>query len=378
MDLSLDDTQQLVRNSARDFLAESVDRQYVRDMEDDERGYSDEFWKSVAELGWTGMIVPEQHGGAGMSLIELSLVLEEMGAAAAPGPFFSTAVVGAHAISTHGNDDQKNKYLPGLVKGELITSLAMLEGSASWAPGGIRLSAQRSEDGWRLNGEKVFVADAGAADLFIVAARTDENGPPEESITLFLVDSSAIGAIKMERLESVADDRYYVVGFKDVIVPPDGVLGEVDGGWPLLKQTLDLAAVAKCAEMVGGSRKAVDMMLEYVKERVQFGRPIGTFQAVQHRAAEMATDLEIARQFTYRAAWALSEGKGDGAEVATAKAFLSEKFSEICSSAHQLHGAIGFTREHDLHIYSRRAASAKVAFGDARHHREVLAGLMGL
>ena len=378
MDLSLDDTQQLIRSSARDFLAESVDRLYVRDMEDDERGYTDEFWKSVAELGWTGMIVPEQHGGAGMSLIELSLVLEEMGAAAAPGPFFSTAVVGAHAISTHGNDNQKSKYLPRLVSGKLITSLAMLEGGASWEAGGIRMSAERSEDGWRLNGEKVFVADAAAADLFIVAARTGENGAPEESITLFMVEASTIGNMKMERLESVADDRYYVVDFQGVMAPPDGVLGEVDGGWPLLKQTLDLAAVAKCAEMLGGSRKAVDMTLEYVKERVQFGRPIGTFQAVQHRAAEMATDLEIARQFTYRAAWALSEGKGDGTEVATAKAFLSDKFPEICSGAHQLHGAIGYTREHDLQIFSRRAASAKVAFGDARHHREVLAELMGL
>ena len=378
MDLSLDDTQQLVRRSARDFLAESVDRLYVREMEDDQRGYTDEFWKSVAELGWTGMIVTEQHGGAGMSLIELSLVLEEMGAAATPGPFFSTAVVGAHAISTHGNDDQKSKYLPRLVSGELITSLALLEGGASWEAGGIRMSAERSEDGWRLNGEKVFVADAAAADLFIVAARTSENGAPEESISLFLVEASTLGNMKMERLESVGDDRYYVVDFQDVVVPPDGVLGEVDGGWPLLKQTLDLAAVAKCAEMLGGSRKAVDMTLDYVKDRVQFGRPIGTFQAVQHRAAEMATDLEIARQFTYRAAWALSEGKGDGTEVATAKAFLSDKFSEICSSAHQLHGAIGYTREHDLQIFSRRAASAKVAFGDARHHREVLAELMGL
>ncbi|MCH6587788.1 MAG: acyl-CoA dehydrogenase, partial [Proteobacteria bacterium] len=202
---------------------------------------------------------------------DVEQILVELGAAAAPGPFFSTAVVGAHAISAHGNDDQKSKYLPRLVSGELITSLAILEGGASWEAGGIRMSARRSEDGWRLNGEKVFVADAGVADLFIVAARTGENGPPEESITLFLIEASTTENIEMERLESVADDRYYVVDFQDVVVPPDGVLGEVAGGWPLLKQTLDLAAVAKCAEMVGGSRRAVDMTLEYVKERVQFG-----------------------------------------------------------------------------------------------------------
>ncbi|NQW16414.1 MAG: acyl-CoA/acyl-ACP dehydrogenase [Chloroflexi bacterium] len=378
MDLSLTDTQQMIRNSARDFMTEHIDSDYVRKMESHETGTDKEIWKSLAEMGWTGLLVPESDGGAGMSLIEMAVLLEEMGATALPGPFFSSAVTGATAIAEFGSDKQKQEFLPRLVDGDLVTALAFLEGSAAWDPGVVQATATRSEDGWALSGAKVFVPGGAGADVFIFAARTSQDGAPEDSLTLFLVDAKQLDSSAIKSLDSISDDRFAEVDFDGVTVPPDAILGEIDQGWPALKRILDVSTAAKCAEMLGGSRKAVDMTVEYVKERSQFGRAIGTFQAVQHRTSEMATDLEVGRQLTYKAIWKIAEGKDYEHDLATAMAYMSDRFPEICYGAHQMHGAIGFTQEHDLQIYSRRAASARVMFGDANHHRKIIAEQMGL
>lgn len=370
----------MIRDSARDFLADSAGSELVREMESDPRGFTDDLWRSIAEMGWLGMIVPERHGGAGMGFVELALVLEEMGAAALPGPFFSTAVIGATALTRHGSDRQKARFLPRLAQGDLITALAFHEKAASWTPESIEMSAVKTEDGWRLNGEKLFVADAHAADLFIVAAHTETENrvPAEESITVFLVESSGGDDIELTALKSVADDRLSAVRFKNVSVLPDGVLGEENGGWRVMRDMFAFGATAKCAEMLGGARRVLDMTVEYVKGRVQFGRPIGTFQALQHRCAEMAIEVQAARQLTYQAAWRLSEDLPAEREIALAKSWLSEIFPRVCAEAHQAHGAIGFTREHDLQIYTRRAAASRIAFGDARHFRETIAQSLGL
>ena len=378
MDLSLTDTQQLIRNSARDFMTENIDSDYVREMESHDTGSSEEIWKSLAEMGWTGLLVPESDGGAGMSLIEMAVLLEEMGATALPGPFFSSAVTGATAIAEFGSDKQKQEFLPRLVDGDLVTALAFLEGSAAWDPGVVQATATRAEDGWALSGSKVFVPGAAGADLFIFAARTSQDGAPEDSLTLFLVDAKRLDSSAIKALDSISDDRFAEVDFEDLMIPPDAVLGEVGEGWSALKRILDVSTAAKCAEMLGGSRKAVDMTVDFVQERSQFGRAIGTFQAVQHRTSDMATDLEVGRQLTYKAIWKIAEGKDYAHDLAIAKAYMSEKFPDICYGAHQMHGAIGFTQEHDLQIFSRRAASARVMFGDANHHRQIIAEQMGL
>jgi alkylation response protein AidB-like acyl-CoA dehydrogenase len=332
-------------------------------------------WDTIAELGWLGMTILEEHGGAGLSLIELAIVLEEMGASATPGPFFSTAVVGARAIDGHGSADQKSRYLPALAEGKLKTSLAVLEQAGAWDTRDCNATAERAEDGWVVSGRKMFVADAANADLLIVAARTGES---DRDISLFLVDKSATADIEINPISTVSDDRNAEVAFNDVKVSPDALLGDANAGWEIVEDLLGYGAVAKAAEMLGGARFVVDMTVEFAKERVQFGRPIGTFQAVQHKAAEIATDLEVSRQFVYNAAWKLSNGRDADADVAVAKYWLSDKFPAICSQAHQLHGAIGFTKEHDLQIFSRRAMAASVAFGDANQHRETIARSMGL
>ncbi len=380
MDLGLDETQTMIRDSAREFLETSAGSDFVREMEADPRGFSDELWRSMADMGWIGMNVPEEHGGAGMGLVELALVLEEMGAAALPGPFFSTAVVGATLLTTHGSSAQKAELLPKLAQGDLITAFALHEKRPAWTAGSISLRAEKTEDGWRLTGEKLFVADAHVADLFIVAARTDTEppAPPEKSITLFLVKRASTDGISLTPLKSVTDDRLHAVEFREAVVPPDAMLGAEGGGWPALQALFAVGATAKCAEMLGGSRRVLDMTVEYVKDRVQFGRPVATFQAVQHRCADMATEVQAARQLTYQAAWRLAQGLDAAREVAIAKSWLSDIFPRVCAEAHQAHGAIGFTREHDLQIYTRRAAAARLAYGDARHYRETIAESMGL
>ncbi len=374
MDLGLNETQQMLKNSAREFLQAECPDTYVRAMEEDERGYTTEMWQKIAEQGWLGLIFPEQYGGVGLSFLDLSVLLEETGRALLPGPLFSTIVMGGMAIMDAGSEAQKQELLPQIGEGQLIVTLALTEPSARWDAAGVETTATQSGEGWTLNGTKLFVPNAHVADTYVVAARTGEG---ERDITLFLVPSDAAG-VSQTLLKTIASDRQSEVVLDNVSLPASAALGDVNKGWDTIEKALAWGAVGKCAEMVGGAEQVLDMTVEYAKQRTQFGRPIGSFQAIQHHCANMATDVEGSRYITYQAAWLLSEGEAAAQEVAMAKAWVSDAYRRICALGHQCHGAIGFTKEHNMQLYSRRAKAAELAFGDTDYHLETVADGIGL
>lgn len=374
MDLGLNETQQMLKNSAREFLQAECPDTYVRAMEEDERGYTTEMWQKIAEQGWLGLIFPEQYGGVGLSFLDLSVLLEETGRALLPGPLFSTIVMGGMAIMDAGSEAQKQELLPQIGEGQLIVTLALTEPSARWDAAGVETTATQSGEGWTLNGTKLFVPNAHVADTYVVAARTGEG---ERDITLFLVPSDAAG-VSQTLLKTIASDRQSEVVLDNVSLPASAALGGVNKGWDTIEKALAWGAVGKCAEMVGGAEQVLDMTVEYAKQRTQFGRPIGSFQAIQHHCANMATDVEGSRYITYQAAWLLSEGEAASQEVAMAKAWVSDAYRRICALGHQCHGAIGFTKEHNMQLYSRRAKAAELAFGDTDYHLETVADGIGL
>ena len=374
MDLGLTEAQQMLRNSAREFLEAECTEAFVRAMEEDERGYTPESWQKIAENGWLGLIFPEEYGGAGLEFLDLCILLEEIGGAMLPGPFFSTVVLGGMAILDAGSDEQKRQYLPGIAEGQVIATLALTEPDVRWDAAGVRTTAEPDGDGFVINGTKLFVPNAHVSDYLVVAART---GEAEEDVSLFILPANTSG-VSQTLLKTIASDRQSEVTFEGVRVPGSALLGELNGGWPTIARVVQWGAVGKCAEMVGNGQRVLDMTVEFVKQRIQFGRPIGSFQAIQHHCANMATDVEGSRYVTSQAAWRLSEGLPAESEVAMAKAWVSDAVRRVCATGHQCHGAIGFTKEHSMQLYSRRAKAAELAFGDSREHLERVAEAIGL
>ena len=377
MDLGFTEIQQMLKTSAQEFLARECPTTLVREMEEDERGYSDELWRQIASLGWAGVPFPEQYGGTGGDFLDLAVLLEEMGRALVPSPYFSTVILGGLTVLDAGNDDQKNDLLSRVTDGSGLMTLAVTEASASYEAWGVETTATADGDGFALNGTKLFVPDAHVADVMIVAARTAQDGKPEDGITLFLVPSGLPG-IEVSPIRIIGNERQFEVSLNNVRVPASSVLGEVNGGWPIAERAIQRAVAGHCITMLGGAMAVLDMTVEYVKQRTQFGRPVGSFQAVQHHCAQMATDVEGCRGVAYQAAWSLAQGLPSQREVSIAKAWISQAYRRVCSTAHQCHGAIGFTKEHDLQLYTRRAKVQELGFGDANYHKELaLASIEG-
>ena len=374
MDLGLTEAQQMLKNSAREFLEAECPDTYVRAMEQEERGYTPDMWQKLAEQGWLALVFPEQYGGVGMSFLDLTILLEEMGRALLPSPFFSAVIMGGMTVMDAGTEAQKQEFLPGICEGQVLVTLALTEPGARWDAASVQATATASGDGYVINGTKLFVPNAHVSDYLIVAART---GDAEEDITLFIVAKEARG-VNHTLLKTIASDRQSEVVLDSVAVPSSSVLGDVNKGWATIKKVLHWGAVGKCAEMTGGSQQVLDMTVEYVKQRAQFGRPIGSFQAIQHQCANMSADVESSRYITHQAAWRLSEGLPAEREVAMAKAWVSSAHRRVCALGHQCHGAIGFTKEHRLQLYSRRAKAAEFAFGDSDSHLEAVARLIGI
>ncbi len=377
MDLDLTEEQQMLRTMARDFLSKECPRTLVRELEDDPKGYSPELWSAMAELGWTGLAIPEEYGGQGMGFLDLVILLQEMGRNIVPGPFFSTVVLGAMSVSFAGSEEQKQELLPRLARGELIMTLAHMEPSATYDASGIAVKAEAKDEGFVIKGAKLFVENAQVADYMVCAARTAGGTSPEEGITLFVIDARSPG-IDVSVVPTIADDKLCEVIFDDVLVPESSVLGTVGEGWPILERVLRYATLAKCAEMVGGSEAVLDMTVAYVKERTQYNRLIGSFQAIQHYCANMWTRLVAGRNMLYHAAWKLSEGLPADLDIAAAKGWTNECYKFVTERSIQCHGAIGLTRDHDLGLYYRRAKSAELAYGDGAYHLEAMAKQMGL
>jgi len=377
MDIGLSEEQEILKASARDFLARECPKKLVKELDESDKGYSPELWRKMAELGWMGLVFPEDYGGSGGTFLDLVVLLEEMGYNILPGPFFSTIVLGGLPILKAGSEEQKKKFLSRIARGELILTMALTEPSASYDASAIAVKASPRNSEYSINGTKLFVTDANVADYLLCVARTKETANPQTGITIFVVDAKTPG-IKCTLLKTLARDKQNEVVFNNVNVAKENIVGGLDHGWPVIQDTLEKAAVAKCAEMVGGAQAALEMAVNYAKERIQFNRPIGTFQAVQHYCANMVTDVDGARYITYKAAWKLSKGIPATKSVAMAKAWVGDAYQRVTILGQQVFGAIGFTMDHDMHLYYRRARAGAIAFGNSNFHREVVAKELGL
>ncbi len=378
MDFTLNEQQELLKAYARDFLEREHPESLIRALEDTERGYSLELWKKMAALGWMGLTIPQEYGGAGLGLCELAVLLEEFGRALIAGPFTSTVAMGATALLEAGSRIQKQELLPQVAAGDLILTLALLEDPISWEAAGVRLVAAQDGRSYTLSGIKRFVPDADAAQKIIVAARSSRHGAPEDGVTLFLVDVGSPG-VSLNPLQVMGGYRMYDVSFRDVRIQGDAILGQLHEGWPVVEKTKLWAEVAACAYLTGLCQMDLDITLRYVKERVQFGRRIGSFQALQHRLADALLDIDSMRLMTHKAAWSIQTSvPGAVAMVSMAKAWVSEASGRIVAAGQQLHGGIGFTKEYRVQMYFQRQTLLGLMWGDADYHREMVARSLGM
>ncbi len=379
MNFAFSDEQEMLRDSARRFLEEKCDSVTVRSLMETEAGYDQALWAEIAEQGWQAMAIPEQYGGAGFTLLEQIVLMEEMGRALFPAPFLASAVLAANTLMVAGSEEQKATALPGIATGETIWTLAVTEESGRWDAGGIEATAKRDGDEYVIDGVKTFVLDGHTADNLIVAARTGSQVEPGEGISLFVVPSNTPG-LSRTKLNTMDQTRpLAMIELSDVRIPVSGRLGDEGAAWPIIEMVTDIAVVALAAEQVGGAQKCLDMAVEYAKVRVQFGRPIGSFQAIKHKCADMLVQVESAKSAAYYAAWATSEQNEEVAIVAPlAKSYCSEAYFFCAAENIQIHGGIGFTWEHDAHLYFKRAKSSELMFGDPTFHRARLADQIGL
>lgn len=375
MDFSFTEEQEMLRKIARDFLATECPKDLVRKMVRDEKGYAPDLWNKIAELGWTGLIIPEQYGGIGGSFLDAVALVEEMGRACLPGPFHSS-LTGTLAILEMGSFRQQEELLPRIASGKLILTTAFSEPGVGYELDHLQCQASVEGNEYVINGTKLFVEHAHVADLILCAARSRHDAR-QEGVDLFLVDAKA-PSVGCTLIDTIAGDKQYRVVFKGARVPESSRLGETHTGKDRIKKLLETATVLKCAEMLGGAQQVLDMTVTYVKERVQFDHPIGSLQAIQHHCANMMIDLEGMRYITYLAAWKASENLPFSKEAAMAKAWSSEAYRRICDLAHQCHGAIGFCEDHDLPLYSKRAKTFEFALGGAQYQRRFVAKEIGL
>jgi alkylation response protein AidB-like acyl-CoA dehydrogenase len=380
MNFGFTEEQEMLRESARRLLEAECSTAFVRKMMEHETAHSAELWKRLADLGWLGLLIPHSFGGMGGSLVGATPVLEEMGKALLPGPFFATAVLGAVALSAAGSAAQKKELLPRVAGGAALLTLAFAEDPYSCDASGIRLEAKRRGRDYVLRGEKVFVFDAAVADYIVVAARTTAGRKdPQHGITLFLVERGVLG-LSITPLTTIDKTRRQAnLTFDRVCVPAERVIGRVDRGWPSLSRALQVGTAALCVETVGVAQRALELSVAYAGERTQFGKPIGSFQAIKHKCVDMMVSVENARSLGYYAAWALDRRSREApSAVAMAKAYTSDAGKDVTADSIQVHGGIGFTWEHDIHLYYRRALANEATLGSAPVHRESVARRLGL
>jgi len=371
MNFAFTDEQDELRKTVRAFLESKSPETAVREQMETERGFDPAVWNQMGEqMGLMGLHIPEEFGGMGFGYVELGVVLEEMGRALLCAPYFSTVVLAANALLQSGDDAAKAKYLPGIASGATIATLAVAEKAGTWEESGVSLAATNAGGSWTLNGEKLYVTDGHTADLVLVVART------AKGLALFAVDGSAKGLTRRALAAMDQTRKQAALEFSNVTAELIGADGD---GARILSTVLDLVAVGLAAEQVGGAQKVLDMAVEYAKVRVQFGRPIGSFQAIKHKCADMLLEVESAKSAAYYAMWCASEMNDELPQVASlAKAYCSEAYFHATAENIQIHGGIGFTWEHPAHLYFKRAKSSELMFGDPTHHRELLAQRIGI
>jgi alkylation response protein AidB-like acyl-CoA dehydrogenase len=372
LDFGFSEEQEMLRDAAKRFLADNCSTKFVRQMMADESAHDAGFWRKLVDLGWPGLLIPEEYGGQGGSFLDMTVIAEEAGKSLIPGPFFAAALLGAPIVIEGGSDAQKKQLLPKMAKGEYIATVAIAEAAGRFDAGGIELRAEKKGSDYTIAGEKFFVPDAQVADCIVVAARSAGSG--ESGVTLLMVPAKQKG-VTITQLKTVDMTRRLChVKFDGVAVSRANVLGKEGQGWPTLRRILDVATAALAAEMVGTAQKALDIAVDYAKTRVQFGKPIGSFQAVKHKCVDMMVAVENSRSLTYYACWTVDERLAEAATaVPMAKAYASDMAKNVTSEAIQVHGGIGFTWEHDMHLYHRRALAGEANFGNAPIHRETVA-----
>ncbi len=371
MNFAFSEEQEELRRIVRQFLETKSSEAEVRRLMETTEGYDPDVWKQLADqLGLQSLIIPEEFGGQGYTYVELTVVLEEMGRRLLCAPYFSSIVLAANTLLHSGDDAAKKELLPGIASGETIATLAFTEESGKWDESGITMAATKAGDGYTLSGTKMFVLDGHTSNLILVAAKTDVG------ISIFKVDADAAGLERTPLATMDQTRKQAKLTFSDT---PATLIGTDGAGWATIQQVLDLAAVGLAAEQVGGAQLCLEMAVQYAKDRVQFGRPIGSFQAIKHKCADMLLEVESAKSAAYYAGWCASELNDELPSVASlAKAYCSEAYFHAAAENIQIHGGIGFTWEHPAHLYFKRAKSSELLFGDPTYHRELLAQRIGI
>lgn len=377
MDFSFTEEQRMIRDAARDFLKRECPSDLIREMEQDDKGYSPELWRKMAKLGWLGLIFPVEYGGSGADEMSLVVLLEEIGRYLAPVPFLPTIILGGLSVLYAGTEERKKEFLPKISSGELMLTMALTETDLSYDATCINVRAIREGSNFVINGTKLFVPYAYIANSIVCATRTKDSGKKEDGITLFLIDGENPG-ISCTELKTMAFDKQYEVVFKQAKITERNMLGRYGKGWGIIKRVLEQATIAQCALMIGGAERVLEMTVAHAKNRIQFGHPIGSYQAIQHRCANMKIDLDGAKFATYEAAWRLDKGLPCTLEVSVAKGWANQSFDRICANGHQILGGSGLMKDYDMYLYSIRAKAAEFLWGDTNSHREIVAQQLGL
>jgi alkylation response protein AidB-like acyl-CoA dehydrogenase len=377
MDFNFSEHQNMLRDEARRFLVRECPKTKIKELEKDGKCYDSQVWHDMAEMGWMGLVLPEEYEGLNADFIDLMILMEEMGRNILPGPFFTTVALCALPILEYGNDAQKAEYLAPISRGEKIWTLAMTESSGDHSASAIKAGAKLERGDSIINGEKMFVPYADVADYLLVVARTAKGKAPEKGLTFFIVDVKSPG-LSIETIPTLTGERQCKVSFKNVKVPQENVLGKAGQGWDIVEHIMRKATVLKCAEVSGACQVILAISNTYAKERLQFGKPIGSFQVIQHKLVDMLIDVEGLQYLVYQAAWLLSTGAPCDLQIAMTKARANEVYRSVALSGIKIHGAIGFTMDHDIGLYYRRVMGAESFLGDTDFHLEKVAANIGL
>ena len=378
MDLALNEVQTMLHNVATEFMDAEMPKSRVLESDDSDSGFAVDLWEKMCDLGWAGMVIPEEYGGSGNSFTDVGVLYEVMGYYACSSPHLSSAVLSAHAILEAGDDAQKKDLLPAIASGQQIFAFAFTEPDYAWGPSGVQLRAQPHNGGFALNGTKLFIPDANIADRLLVVARTSDGDNPADGLTLLVVDKDAPG-ISVRVQTGWIGPKVCEVNFESVEIPAANVLGPVDGAWPAISNAMDRATAVLCTYMAGGTQRVFEMTQEYSQTRIAFGVPIGTFQRVQDHVIDALNEADSAKWSAYEALTKLDDGDpGAAVSVSMAKAVASDGFPKACDASHHVHAGVGTDLEFGLTQYTKRARTLQHYLGDAIYHKSRMARLLAV
>lgn len=375
LDLRLTESEEMLKKTALDFVRRDAPKEVIQDLQESDTGYTQELWRKVVEMGWPGLIIPVQYGGFGNSLTSAGVLFEALGTGPLPGPYFSSGILSSLIILEAGTEEQKQRILPAIAKGEQILTLALTEPEYSWEPGVVQTNVNSKNGDFVLDGLKLFTMDAQAATHFIVVARTGKGADTARGISLFLVDRESDG-LSVRRLPGFLSGRTFEVKLDSVKVPGADMLGDKDEGWKALEQGIAKSIPVLCAYKVGGCQAVVEMALEYSRLRIQFGTAIGRFQRVQDMIIEMVDHSDAARWTTYESLWKLDTQRPAAESIHLAKAVSSEAYWQVCSLAHRVFSGISYSKEHPTSFHTRASRSLYSYLGEPSYHRQQLARLL--